>query len=146
MREASRALILLAGLALAAMWAWAALGKGLQAEPALETVSTVVEGRRAAQVALALVVGLEAALAVAILLRVVRGLWSSLVLLVPFTAFLWHVDAEGGEMLPCGCFGRTDATVAESMTRNIWIALAILAVIAFDAWSRRQVVEEDPIP
>lgn len=144
MRGAIRGVVLLAGLALAAMWAWAAFGKGLQAEPVLETVASVIEGRRLAQVVLASVVGLEAALAVAILLRVVRGLWSSLLLLVPFTGFLWYVDARGGDMLPCGCFGRTDATVAESMTRNIWIAIGVLAVLALDAWSRRAVVDEDP--
>lgn len=129
-------LVFVTGLALAAMWLWAAAGKLLDAEPAYELVASLIDAKPVAHLSLALIVGLEVALGVGIVLRVVRGLFSSFVLLLAFTVFLAAVDARGGELLPCGCFGTTDATVAESITRNLWMLVGVAVVIGLDLVGR----------
>jgi len=117
------------------MWLFAAGAKIASPLAAYELVAHVAPPGATTKALLAAAIACEAALGMAMALRVVRGFGLSLAALAVATAVLLAVRANADELVPCGCFGDAlGATVAESLVRNAVLAAVHVALIV---WRRR---------
>lgn len=113
-----------AATCIGAIWIVAAVAKLLRPEAAWEFAARTAPAGVPPRVILATVVGCEAALGVAMVVRAVRSGWPSLAGVVAFTAALLAARARVGPDLPCGCFGALlGATVGDALVRNATFAL-----------------------
>ncbi len=114
--------------ALAAMWLVSAAAKLLSPLPAYELIAADVGGGGTAHATFAAIVGAEVLLGALMSLRVVRGLYASLGLLLVFTTALLRVRSVWGGTFACGCFGDT-ATIDDALLRNGILAGVVAAMI-----------------
>ena len=123
--------------AIGAAWVYAAAAKVVDPEPGYEMIATLVAGGPPARIALGAVIALEAGLGAAMLLGLVRGFACSLAMIGTLSAAAWWVSEHTGPWMRCGCLGG-DGTVAEALSRNVWIAGALALLLAVDLVARRR--------